>query len=265
MYLVKIGGGTRINVDAILQGIAELGETCLIVHGANAIRDELALKLGVEKEIITSVSGYTSVKSTDELIDVILMSYAGLRNKRIVESLQQYGINAIGLTGADGAIIRGRRNRGIRALHHGKKILVRDISGKPDEINVDLITLLLDNGYTPVLTIPIIDENQKLINSENDDIVALLTMEMEFEKVIMFIEEKGLLRDIDETSSKIDHLNHSELSTWEDQIEGRMKRKLYAINKMLRENGPEIIISDGTIENPIESALAGQGTNISWI
>lgn len=48
---------------------------------------------------------------------------------------------------------------------------MHDFSGKPKSINVNLLNLLLDNGYTPVLSVPIIDENNFAINSENDDIV----------------------------------------------------------------------------------------------
>ena len=38
MFIVKIGGGTGINVDGIVADIAELDAACIIVLGANAVR-----------------------------------------------------------------------------------------------------------------------------------------------------------------------------------------------------------------------------------
>jgi acetylglutamate/LysW-gamma-L-alpha-aminoadipate kinase len=136
-----------------------VNEKFIIVHGANALRDELAQKLGYEKRIVTSLSGYDSVFSDEKTIDLAMMAYAGLKNKRIVELCQQKGINAVGLSGLDGKVIQGKRNSGIKVREGGKTLLLRDFSGKPKAINKQLLELLLENGYTPVLSVPLIDEN----------------------------------------------------------------------------------------------------------
>ncbi|MBW1944349.1 MAG: acetylglutamate kinase, partial [Deltaproteobacteria bacterium] len=174
MIIVKIGGGKGINISGIVKDLAELKEKFIIVHGANALRDKLCEDLGQPKQVLTSVKGYTSVYSDEKLLDVMMMAYAGLRNKRIVESCHQYGINAVGLTGLDGKLVRGRRNKGIRVYQDGKLRIVRDFSGKPEEVNKPLLELLLENGYVPVLTVPIIDEQDAAINTENDDVVRVL-------------------------------------------------------------------------------------------
>ena len=44
MVIVKIGGGADINLAGAIADIAELSEPCVIVHGANALRDQLAKK-----------------------------------------------------------------------------------------------------------------------------------------------------------------------------------------------------------------------------
>ena len=102
MIIVKIGGGKNINVEGIVRELAEIDERLIIVHGANYYRDTLAERLGQPKKVVTSVSGYSSVFSDQEAIDVLIMAYAGLRNKRIVELCQRNGINAVGLSGVDG-------------------------------------------------------------------------------------------------------------------------------------------------------------------
>ena len=85
MYIVKVGGGSEINLLGIVIDLAVLEVPFVVVLGANALRDEIGRKLGLEKQILTSVSGYTSVYSDESAIDLIMMAYAGLRNRRFVE------------------------------------------------------------------------------------------------------------------------------------------------------------------------------------
>jgi len=263
MYIIKIGGGKELNLKGIISDLATLQEKFIIVHGANALRDELAQKLNYQKRIVTSISGYDSVFSTEETIDLMMMAYAGLKNKRIVEMCQQFGINAVGLSGLDGKVIQGKRNSGIKVRENGKTLLLRDFSGKPKSINTALLNLLMDNGYTPVLSVPIIDENNFAINSENDDIVALLQNELKAEKNISLIEAPGFLLDKNDPSSLITKISKSELSLMEEKVEGRMKRKILALRKLFEVGDTTVIISDGRTEHPILDALNGKGTTIS--
>jgi len=262
MIVIKIGGGKDINLKGIISELKLLNDKFIIVHGANHLRNELAKKLSTEIKTITSVKGFSSVFSDDNLIDLQLMAYAGLKNKRIVELCHQNGINAIGLTGLDGTLIKGKQNKGIRVRENGKLKIVRDNSGKPFEINKELLTMLLDNGYTPVITIPIISEDGKALNSENDDIVSLLSVTLKADKVIQFIEAKGLLENPSDEKSIIRKLNKAELLQKVETSEGRIKRKLYALQKLFDNPDIEIIISDGRLEQPITEILNNGGTII---
>src|SRR3989339_975399 len=263
MIIVKVGGGRGINIEGIVKDLAELDHKFIVVHGANAVRDEIAERLGKPKRVITSVSGYSSVFSDEAAIDAILMGYSGLKNKRIVELCQQNGINAIGLSGLDGKVIQGKRNSGIKVREGGKTLLLRDFSGKPKAINKQLLELLLDNGYIPVLSVPLIDENNFAINSENDDIVALLQTELKTEKVISLIEAPGFLLDKNDPASLVFKMSKAELVAMEEKVEGRMKRKILAIRKLFDGGDTTVIISDGRTEHPILDALNGKGTTIS--
>ncbi len=263
MYIIKIGGGEAINLPGIISDLADVDQQFIIVHGANALRDATAQQLGLEKKTLTSVSGYTSVYSDESAIDVILMTYAGLRNKRIIELCQQNGINAVGLSGIDGKIIQGKRNRGIRVIENGKKLIKRDLSGKPRAVNTSLLRLLLDNAYTPVLSIPILDENNTAINSENDDIVTQLHQALHAEKILQFIEAPGFLQDPADHGSVITRISASELEAREQQVDGRMKRKILALRKLFESGSTEVIIADGRVEHPVQAALAGEGTIVS--
>ncbi len=262
MILLKLGGGDGINLEATIADLATLDAPCLIVHGANQLRDRIAAQLGMEKQILTSVSGYSSVYSDADAIDAILMSYAGLRNKRIVELCQRHGINAIGLTGLDGRIIRGERNRGIRVREGGKTLIKRDFSGKPRAVDGALLSLLLERGYTPVLTIPIVDEKGFAINSENDDIVTRIAATLEIDTVIQLIEAPGLLDDPADEGSLIARLDLNELRAREASAEGRIRRKLLALTRLCEVGRTRVIIADGRVEQPLAAALGGAGTHI---
>jgi acetylglutamate/LysW-gamma-L-alpha-aminoadipate kinase len=262
MIIVKIGGGKNINIKGIISDLAFLDDKFIIIHGANALRDQLSDDLNQQKKIITSVSGYSSVFSDEKALDILIMAYAGLKNKRIVELCQQNGINAVGLSGVDGKMIEGKRNKGIRVRENGKLKIVRDFSGKPQRINQKLLNLLLENNYTPVLCVPIIDENNYAINSENDDIITLMQNTIHADKIIQLIEAPGFLDDADDPESLVQSLSGSELLIREEQVTGRMKRKILALRKLLETGTHQVIISDGRVENPIQDALSGKGTII---
>lgn len=263
MLLIKIGGGESINLRGIARDIGGIGERIVIVHGANALRDSLARRLGVEKRLLTSVSGISSVYSDEEMIDVMLMAYSGLRNKRIVELLHRQGVNAIGLSGLDGAMVRGRRNKGIRVREGGKTLIKRDLSGKPVAVNRKLLGLLLENDFTPVITAPIIDERNAAINSENDDVVALLADALRPNRVIQLIEAPGLLRDPDDPASVVRAIAPDDVSRWEDRTSSRMTRKMKAICRIVRPGVTRVLIADGRTESPVADAMAGHGTVVA--
>ncbi len=262
MYIIKVGGGNEINLEGVVSDLATLEQPFVVVLGANALRDSLAIRLEQEKVELTSVSGYTSVFSDTTAIDLIMMAYSGLSNRRFVELCQRNGVNAVGLTGLDGRLIQGRRNRGIK-VREGKKTLVkRDLSGKPLSVNVSLLKTLLEQGYRPVLSIPIIDEGGFAINSENDDIVAVLQSALRAEKLVQLIEAPGFLEDKNDEHSVLTTLSVTELEDREAAVEGRMKRKILSLRRLFDAGAAKVIIADGRTEHPVLDALAGKGTTI---
>lgn len=263
MIILKIGGGAAVNLPGVAEDLSQLDGPAILVHGANALRDELGRRLGIDKRVLTSVSGYSSVYSDENAIDLLMMAYAGLRNKRLVELLQRRGVNAVGLSGLDGRLVQGARNKGIRTRQGDKTLLVRDFSGKPKSINTALLSLLLDHGYMPVLCVPIVDEEGFAVNSENDDIVALLQREMKADTVIQLIEAPGFLDDPGDPSSLVPRLAVAELAAREAQVEGRMKRKMLALRTLLEAGAARVLLADGRTDHPVKDALAGKGTVIA--
>lgn len=262
--LVEVGSGESVNLEAVAADLGSMKDASyVVVHDVHPLRDSLARRLGVEKHVVTSVSGDESVLSDDDAIDLLLMTCAGLRNKRFVEALQGKGVNAVGLTGLDGAVVRGRRSEGVRVQQGDKTLVRRDLTGKPVVANRKLLGLLLDNGYTPVVTVPIVDEHGSAIHSETDEIVALLDGALKPNLVIQFVEAAGYLADPSAPASVVPRMTWAQVAEREAEATGRTKRKLRALRRLGERPGARVVIADGRVENPVLAALAGRGTQIA--
>ncbi|MCH7759336.1 [LysW]-aminoadipate kinase [Patescibacteria group bacterium] len=264
MLILKIGGGKTINLKAIIADLKNIDQPFIVIHGANALRDEIAQKMGHPTKTVTSVSGYTSVLTDQVAMDIFMMAYAGLRNKRLVELCQQNNINAIGLTGLDGGLIRGHRKKAIKIRIKDKIKLIRDdLSGRPDKLNVDLLNSILSMGYVPFITPPILSYQGQALNTDNDTIVALLVKELSIETVIHLLEEPGLLKNINDPGSLIKKISQRELEFMEKiYTQGRMKRKMLSVRQAFANGVKKVIFADGRVDQPISQALKGKGTII---
>jgi acetylglutamate kinase len=266
MLLLKAGGGEKINWDYIALDLKEIlkKETVILLHGANKVRDKIAKKLKYPTKIIVSPSGIPSVLTDNKAIDIFLMTYAGLVNKRIVEKLQGYQINAVGLCGVDGRLFEGKRKKAILASYGQKiKVINNTYTGKIEKFNSHLIKILIQSGYTPVITPPGISDENKIINFDSDLVLSLIAKELNIKKIVVLFEEKGLLKDFNDKKSLIKKIDKNKLDNFLKYAQDRMKKKILGIKKVFQETKVEkVFFGDGTIKNPIFKALKGVGTVI---
>lgn len=266
MIILKIGGGTNINWEYIAQDLGEIikSEPVIIVHGASTKRDQIAEKLGIPTKTITSPSGISSVYTNTDAIDVFLMTYAGLMNKRLVATLQQYGINALGLSGIDGKLWQAKKKEAVYSVENGKTKLITDnLTGRVDGINTTLLQILLTNGFVPVLCPPAITPNGEIVNTDNDWAVAMIAGAMKATAVVSLFEAPGLLRDRNDETSLIAKISVTELSGMMNVAQGRMKKKVLGAQKAIELGTSTIYWGDGRIQQPITNAMQGKGTVIT--
>lgn len=263
MIIVKVGGGKNINWDYIAADIKKLKEKVVVVHGANVFMSEISQKLGVFEKIITSPSGFTSRYTTPQVMDVLTMVYSGLVNKKIVAAFQKHNVNAVGLTGADGRLWLGKRKEVIYAKEGDKVKVIRDSqTGNVESVNAQLLKVLIKNGYTPVVTIPAITKQGELINVDNDRAVAAMAKALFVSKVVMLFEAPGLLKDINDESSKIPSIDKKKLDSFLEKAEGRIRKKLLGAKEALLSGVKHVYFGDGRIAHPVREALSGKGTVI---
>ncbi len=269
MYLFKIGGPAGLmeteNLDNFLNNFlkdfAKIPGKKILIHGASSLRDETALKMGFKTEKITSVSGVESVKTDKNAMDMIMMAYSGLVNKRIVEKLQKLNVNAVGLSGIDGALLRADRKKAIKSKQNGKiKVIKDDLSGKVHSCNTKLLNLLLDNDYTPVICIPVLSEEGQAINTDNDTMTAVIAKEMKIDTVVYFSDVPGLLKNFPDENSLIKEVKFHEIDDVMESAKSRMKRKVLGAKDCLENGVSKVIFADARLENPIKKALEDNGT-----
>lgn len=196
--IYKIGGNVINKPEELrkfLKEFSELNETKILVHGGGKEATELSRQMGLETKMIDG----RRVTDIDTL-RLVTMVYAGLLNKRIVSILQEYGCDAVGLTGADGNVIPAQRRSAV-PVDYG---FVGDIS--PDKINTRFISLLVNNRNTPVFCAICRNPEGGLLNCNADSIAAALAQacsKIEETNLIYCFEKPGVLADVDNDDSLI--------------------------------------------------------------
>ncbi|MEW5976558.1 MAG: [LysW]-aminoadipate kinase [Acidobacteriota bacterium] len=267
MVIVKVGGSLGIDYDAVCADLAQLihrGQKAILVHGGSAETNLLSERLGKPPRMVTSVSGFESRYTDRETLEIFEMVYCGKINKAIVERLQKHRVNAVGLSGLDGRLWEGQRKSAITVVEGGKKKVLRDdYTGRVEKVNIPLLHLLLEAGYTPVLTPPAVSYEGEAINVDGDRAAAILASSLKVKKLIILSNVPGLLRDIHDESSTIPRIQVSEMDQFVGFAKGRMKKKVLGAVEAIREGVEEVVFADARVSQPIENAMLGHGTVIS--
>lgn len=266
MIVLKIGGSEGINYDYIADDIAAMvnnGQSMIVIHGGSALTNKVAVQLGHPPQFVTSVSGFTSRRTDRRTLEIFEMVYCGQVNKGLVEKLQQRGVNAVGLSGLDGRIWEGPRKGALKIIDNGRKRVLRDdYTGKVEQVNKPLLQILLDAGTLPVLTPPAISYESEAINVDGDRAAATTAAAFQAEALIILSNVPGLLEKFPDESTLIRKIQASEITRFMSVAEDRMKKKVMGAQEALAEGIGRIVFADGRVAQPVQRALAGEGTVI---
>ena len=198
IQVIKIGGGILENEasrEMFLCQFAAVEGPKVLVHGGGRLATTMAERLGVKTQMIDGR------RVTDkETLDIVTMVYGGLVNKQVVTLLHTMGVNAIGLTGADGGWMRSVKRPIKNGIDYG---YVGDVT----EVHGEHLRMLLDNGLTPVIAPITYNEEGSLLNTNADTVAsetAIALVEAKGDVQLTFCFEKaGVLRDADDESTLI--------------------------------------------------------------
>ncbi len=262
--VVKVGGSAGIDLDAVCDDVADLwhaGREVVLVHGGNARLSEIATALGHPPRFVVSPSGHTSRFTDAATMDVFLMVYCGVVNKRIVERLQRRGVAAFGLSGLDGRLLEGRHKRSVRSVEAGKtRVLHGDHTGTVDRVDVRLLRLLLGERYLPVVSPPGASAEGVAINVDGDRAAAAIAAALGAAELVILSNVPGLLRDVDDPMSLVSAVARDEIEDALAWAGGRMKKKLLGASEALVGGVGRVVLADAREADPVRAALAGRGT-----
>ena len=194
--IVKVGGGIIENeedLSTFLTSFSKIPGKKILIHGGGRLATKFAAQLGIKTNMIEGRR-----VTDDAMLDVVTMVYGGLTNKKIVAALQANNINALGLSGADGNIIKAHK-RVVKEVDYG---WVGDI----DEINTGLILTLLDNNIVPVIAPLSHDGKGKILNTNADTIASAVASAISIKRetqLVLGFELDGVLVDPKDKTSVI--------------------------------------------------------------
>ncbi|MCS6841570.1 MAG: [LysW]-aminoadipate kinase [Roseiflexus sp.] len=266
MIVVKVGGGAGIAYDALCADLATLtraGQRLVLVHGGSHETNTLAERLGHPPRFVTSPSGYTSRYTDRVTLELFLMATAGKVNKLIVERLQQLGVNAVGLAGLDGRLLEGQRKAVIRIVEDGKqKVLRDDWTGTVEKVNTNLLNLLLNGGFLPVIAPIAASYAGEALNVDGDRAAAAIAAAIGADTLILLTNVPGLLRAFPDEHTLVRHIPRTDIEEYLPLAQGRMKKKILGASEALAQGVRRVILGDARVAEPVSRALAGEGTVI---
>ena len=266
-FVVKLSGKVTeepLNLSSLAEELAllhQVGIRLCVVHGGGKQLSELASRMGVEQTIIDGRR-----VTDDATLEMAKMVFAGKINTDILSALRNRGIEAVGLSGVDGNIVHAERRPPKEVLNRetGERAHI-DFGHVGDvvEINSRLLTVLLGQGYLPVVSSLGADSEGTVFNINADTIAAEIAVQLKAEKLILLSDVDGIYLQAGEPETKLSRLTVAEAEQLitEGRATGGMIPKLQSIAELLRRGVHSAHIISGTNRNALLSEIfTDQGT-----
>ncbi len=201
--VVKFGGRAleKNELGTLLEDLVLLQKSGLrpvMVHGGGPEVSRLLERLGITS---TFVDG---LRVTDgDSIQAVEMVLAGSVNKKLVSMIQDRGGRAVGLCGKDAGMLRAVRHPRSEEL---------GFVGEIDTVDTELLDLLLENKYIPVVSSIGIGPDGETLNLNADTVAAGLAVAMKAEKLIVLTDVAGIHQPAGDGQERVALLNLREAS-----------------------------------------------------
>ena len=253
-FVIKYGGSAMENPELCRQVVADiemlklLGIRIVLVHGGGKAISAHVKALGLP---VTFKDGLrVTDPATMEAVREVLV---GKVNQDLVWALNEYGHNAVGISGADGKTLK---------TEQVDPALGR--VGRIREVDPSLIETILEDGYIPVVaTVGCAPDGFYNINA--DVAAGKIAEAMGADKLIYLTDVDGLLADVEDEDSLIQSLSRSETHELlaSGRLDGGMLPKIRSISEALDAGVSEVVILNGTFPHSLLLEIftdAGCGT-----
>lgn len=243
IIVVKYGGNAMINEelkhdvmrDMVLMNL--IGVKVVLVHGGGPEISTMLKRVGKQSEFINGLR--VTDEETSEIVQMVL---AGKINKSLVGQLEMLGGKAMGICGADGALIEA-------SMIDDKLGYVGTVS----RINPQPILDLLGHGYIPVISTIGYDKSGHVYNINADTAASAIAASLHAESLISMTDTPGLLMDPSDPTSLIRRIDLAgcERLKAEGVISGGMIPKVACCTDAIRGGVRKVFIIDGRVPHAL--------------
>lgn len=235
VIVVKIGGSTLGSHDTTLEDLVALqqrGARPVVVHGGGALISEWLSRHDVPTRF------ERGLRVTDaETLKVVVAVLAGLVNKELVAAINATGGRAVGLSGADGGLLRARIAD--EALGY---------VGEITRVEAAAIESLLEDGVMPVIApIAVLGDGEalspQLLNVNADTAAGAIAAALGARRLVFLTDVAGVRSIAGDTLTELSAAEAEQLIS-AGVIEGGMIPKVEACLEAARA-GAESTIADG--------------------
>ena len=182
IIVIKLGGSVLGSRDTALEDVARLkkeGYFPVVVHGGGATVNALLKRLDIPTHMIQGE------RVTDrDTLEVVTGVLSGLVNKETTAMLLDLGVMAVGISGVDAGLIRGRP----RGADWG-------YTGDVERIDPSLLLTLLDAGMVPVISPVSLNaaaDPVRLLNINGDPLAGELAAALQADRLIFLTDVPGI-------------------------------------------------------------------------
>lgn len=244
--VVKLGGTTIVEQRDLLREIVveRRVRPIVVVHGGGKRLTEWLERLGVASHFAAGRR-----VTDDATLEVFLAVIGGVINAELTAALIELGVDAVGLRGIDGGLIRGPRADGLG------RVIADPVA------DAALLETLLGAGRLPVLAPMGLDPDGSICNVNADDAAAAVSAALGGELVLM-TDMDGVR---DGAGQRIEELTPEAAERLIEQgvIAGGMVPKVRSALRALgpRSRADRAVIADGRTAAALHRALhEGSGT-----
>ncbi len=230
IMVIKVGGHAMVNPEVMSDIIQDLvllrfvGIHPIIVHGGGPEISEKMKRMGKESQFVGGLR-----VTDDETLEIARMVLVGNINTEIVALIGKHGGKGVGLSGKDGKTIIAKKKP-------SQKVMIENVEhevdlgwvGDTEIINTELLNILIREGYIPVISPIAMDINGKALNINADTVAGDIAAALKAKKLILMTDVPGLLRDINDRSSRISRVAIEDIDDMVDSglISGGMIPKM---------------------------------------
>lgn len=218
--------------------LSSFGIKLILVHGGGPIINMWLKKYNIEPRFSDGVR--ITDQQTMEIVEMVL---AGKVNKDLVALLNKNISCSIGLSGKDGNLLVAS------PLFDSQENFV----GKVDRVNTSILTLLLDQGYIPVVASVASSKHGQAYNINADTAAGSIAKSLSAEKLILLTDTPGIMSDINDPNTLLRHITVKEAKMLKQKhvISGGMIPKVDCSIDALQSDVKSVHIIDGRVKHAL--------------